>query len=151
MQHTDAVKAVLKRANLSERSGLTADQLARAEVAADSKLKASGPRLANFIMKGGKGAGAGKVPGKMSMTEAAKVILGRAKSPLHAHEVYKRALRSKLIATEGATPEQTMAARLAVGATKGTFERTAPNTFTMPGEPKKAKAKGQVAVGATAS
>lgn len=135
MAHPDAVKAVLKRAGLSEGSTLNNEQLGRATVIAESKSHTvSGRRLASFIMKGAtsEGAGGGRVPGKMSMTEAAKLILGRARGPLHAHEVARRAIDQELIATAGATPEQTMAARLAVGAKKGTFKRTAPNTFTLP-------------------
>lgn len=140
MEHTEAVKAVLKRASLSEKSELTDDQLGRAKVIASSKSSTvSGRRLASFIMKGRTTdvAGKGRVPGKMSMTDAAKLILRRAHGPLHADEIYKRAVDQQLIASEGATPEQSMAARLATGAKAGVFERTAPNTFTLP--KKKAK------------
>lgn len=163
MKHPTNVRAVLKAANLSEGSELEKDQLQRAKDAAEQhKMMAAGElkgqplkgvALANFILKGGKGAGGktaggrgGRVPGKMSMTEAAKKILGRSKKPLHAHEIARRAIAQKLIETKGKTPEQTMAARLAVGTRKGEFERTAPNTFTLPAKktagkkPRRAKA-----------
>lgn len=136
MEHPDEIRAVLRRANLSERSDLDPDQLERAKLMVDHGGR-SGVALADFIMKGGKGAAASgrkRVPGKMSMAEAAERILARARGPLHAREVYARAKRQGLVETAGATPEQTMAARLATGAKAGKFKRTAPNTFTMPGK-----------------
>lgn len=149
MKHPDEIKKVLKAASLSEASELDEEQLERAKTIASSKSKtATGPALANFIMKGGKGgtrAGkGGRVPGKMSMNEAATAILKRARGPMHAKDIAKRALDQGLIESKGATPEQTMAARLATGAKKGDFKRTAPNTFTLPTKSapaKKPKAK----------
>lgn len=147
MQHPENIRKILKRAGLSEGSELNPPRLARvkavlereADIAAGKlKGKAMSQReLHRFIMKsgdagGGKAAGSSRVPGKMSMNAAAKQILGRARGPLHAHEVCKRALEQKLVETKGKTPEQTMAARLAVGTRKGEFKRTAPNTYTLP-------------------
>lgn len=155
MKHPDNIRAVLKRASLSEASELDADQLKRAEMVAAGEVgsKQSGPALANFIMKGGKGGAAksSRVKGKMSMAEAAKQILSRARGPLHAKEVYERAKKQGLIDTDGATPEQTMAARLATGTRKGDFKRTAPNTFTLPGKSAGKAKKGKRAKAAAAA
>jgi hypothetical protein len=173
MKHTAAVKKTLEAANLSATQALDKDQLERAKIAAErqkmidagelAKRPLVGKQLATFILKGaggkaagrprpGSGKGGGRVVGEMSMTDAAIKVLKDARGPLHAKEVYARAARRKLIATNGKTPEQTMAARLAVGAGAGKFKRTAPNTFTLPEakKPTAAKRKGPKTVPAAA-
>ncbi|NLZ96560.1 MAG: hypothetical protein GX926_00980, partial [Candidatus Magasanikbacteria bacterium] len=62
-------------------------------------------------------------------------ILKKAKTPLHYSEITRLALESGILETEGATPEHTMGAQLAVDIKikkEGSdFVRTAPGTFAL--------------------
>jgi hypothetical protein len=70
-----------------------------------------------------------------SFKMAAYEILKKSKEPLHAKEITRIALEQNLITTEGATPEQTMHAQIAVDiknkGKESLFIRTEPGTFTI--------------------
>ncbi len=69
--------------------------------------------------------------GNMTFKEAAREVLKVASSPLHAHEIARRALDRGLLSTTGKTPVATMEAALCIAARApdGEFVRTAPRTF----------------------
>ena len=71
----------------------------------------------------------------MTFKEAARLILAEAGTPLHAHEIARRAIEAGLVATAGKTPEATMEAALcvAVSGPQPAFVRTSPRTFALAG------------------
>jgi Holliday junction resolvase len=75
--------------------------------------------------------------------QSAIEILKKAKKPLNYYEITRLALESGILETEGATPEATMRAQLAVDVrNKGAgsdFVRTAPGTFVLNPNKKKIK------------
>jgi restriction system protein len=65
--------------------------------------------------------------------DAARQILAEAGTPLHAHEIARRALETGLVVTSGKTPEATMEAALcvAVRSRDAAFVRVTPRTFAL--------------------
>jgi restriction system protein len=75
----------------------------------------------------------------MTMKDAAAKVLEEAGGPLRPAEITERALKGKLIHTEGATPTATMAAQLSVDI-KGDetrFVRTKPGIYGLKGRDRK--------------
>lgn len=68
----------------------------------------------------------------IDMKEGARRVLARAKGPLHYKEITKRMLADGEVKTEGATPAQSVSAKLATSAAKGdTFTRVAPGVYDL--------------------
>ncbi len=69
----------------------------------------------------------------MTYKEAARRVLTEAGTPLHTHEIARRAIDSGLVVPSGKTPRATMEATLCVAARASNpqFVRTAPRTFAL--------------------
>lgn len=81
----------------------------------------------------------GRAKGKLSMKDAAQVVLEEAGGPLKSNEILKQAQEKGLIKTEGKTPEATMAAQLSVAVKRGDerFVKTKPGVYGLKGRDRK--------------
>lgn len=68
----------------------------------------------------------------IDMKEGARLVLARARGPLHYQEITKRMLEEGKVVVKGATPAQSMSAKLSTCAKKGdTFVRTGPGFYDL--------------------
>ena len=76
----------------------------------------------------------------IDMKEGARQVLARAKGPLHYREITKRMLADGKVKTKGATPAQSVSAKLATCAKKGdTFTRVSPGIYDLANRGEKTK------------
>jgi hypothetical protein len=68
----------------------------------------------------------------IDMKEGARLVLARARGPLHYQEINKRMLEEGKVVVKGKTPAQSLSAKLSTSAKKGdTFVRTGPGFYDL--------------------